>query len=375
VEKTRNAVFRFLLFCLSSGLFGSYDAACQYTEYAQTVIDTLCSEKFHGRGYDRWGDRHAAEYIRDELFKAGIDAPGNGYFQYFTIPVNTFPGKVKLKINDHTLIPGRDFLIDPASPRYKGLLDSSRFGIPKGKLTFGISSQVARMPYVNLKPDGYPGSADKVWIRIRNRYRSSHETQNVIGTVPGTEYPDSFLVFTAHYDHLGLMGRNTFFPGANDNASGVAMVLSLARYFKVHPLRCSVVFIFFSAEELGLLGSEHFAENSLIRLPAVKFLVNLDLVGTGSEGITVVNATEFPGQYGKLCRINDSSHFVNEVKSRSAACVSDHCPFFRRGIPCFFIYTNGGIAAYHDLDDRPETLPLTAFDGLTNLLIEFYSKF
>jgi Zn-dependent M28 family amino/carboxypeptidase len=222
-----------------------------------------------------------------------------------------------------------------------------------------------------LKDGVFADSITRMQIRIKNRYLHGYKTQNIIGYVPGTACPDSFMVFTAHYDHLGLMGRHTYFPGANDNASGVAMVLSLARYFNAHPQRFSVVFIFFSGEELGLLGSGYFTENSPIRLSMVKFLVNLDLVGTGSDGITVVNATAFPDQFEMLSLINNRGAYVNGIKQRGSACNSDHCPFFRRGVPCFYIYTMGGIAAYHDPDDRPETLPLTAFEGLTRLLVEF----
>jgi hypothetical protein len=72
-----------------------------------------------------------------------------------------------------------------------------------------------------------------------------------------------------------------------------------------------------------------------------------------------------------LGRINDNGRYLVNIKKRGKACNSDHCPFYAKGVPCFFIYTLGGIAAYHNLDDRPETLPLTAFQGLTKLLIAF----
>jgi Zn-dependent M28 family amino/carboxypeptidase len=92
--------------------------------------------------------------------------------------------------------------------------------------------------------------------------------------VPGTLHPDSFVVFTAHYDHLGLMGRHNFFPGANDNASGVALLISLADYFQHHPQPYSVVFLAFSGEEAGLLGSGYFADHPPIKLSSVRFLIN-----------------------------------------------------------------------------------------------------
>ncbi len=123
-----------------------------------------------------------------------------------------------------------------------------------------------------------------------------------------------------------------------------------------------------------MLGSGFFADHPLFSLAKIKFLVNLDLVGTGIDGITIVNATEFPEQFEMLSRINESGRNPMNIKKRGKACNSDHCPFFTKGVPCFFIYTLGGIAAYHDPDDRPETLPLTAFGSLSRLLIAFGEK-
>jgi aminopeptidase YwaD len=388
----------------------------------------------YGRGYVKNGDRLAAEYIRHECKKAGIKPMTDHYFQSFRINVNTFPGVMKMEINGIALIPDQDYLIDPASPGVTGsfipvsisasdvlngkaesALDAARgkvvladarelksdnleikrtwnewikkmifnnpyalsvlIEITGDKLTFGTSSQLSAIPFIILSGKACPDSVSVIRINIMNCYVTGYDTQNICGYIPGIACPDSFLVFTAHYDHLGRMGKETFFPGANDNASGVAMLLDLARYFASNPQRYSVVFIFFSGEELGLLGSSYFADYPLIQLQAVKFLINLDLVGTGEEGITVVNASAFPDEFTILTGINEYRRLVSDIKKRGVACNSDHCPFFSKGVPCFFIYTRGGIAAYHDLNDRPETLPLTAFQGLSKLLIQFAGTF
>ena len=76
------------------------------------------------------------------------------------------------------------------------------------------------------------------------------------------------------------MGKDTFFPGANDNASGVSMLLNLAKYYKAHPANYSIAFIFFSGEEAGLLGSKYYSEHPIFPLSKIKFLVNLVLLGT-----------------------------------------------------------------------------------------------
>src|SRR4030095_9120627 len=108
---------------------------------------------------------------------------------------------------------------------------------------------------------------------------------NVLGMVPGTLYPDSFIVFTAHYDHLGRMGKKALFPGANDNASGSAMIIDLARYYAqpANRPKCSLLFIAFAGEEAGLIGSRYYTENPILPLEQIKFLINLDLMGNGEE--------------------------------------------------------------------------------------------
>jgi len=239
------------------------------------------------------------------------------------------------------------------------------------ELVFGAATQLSTIPFIIIKGTAFHNPVTSLEIHIKNKYIKGYRTQNVFGCIPGTVCPDSFLVFTAHYDHLGMMGKGIFFPGANDNASGTAMMLGLARYFRSHPQRYSIAFLGFTGEEAGLLGSGYFVDNPLISLSNIKFLVNLDLVGTGVDGITVVNATEFTDQFEMLSQLNDSGRYLVNIKKRGKACNSDHCHFYAKGVPCFFIYTLGGIAAYHDLDDRPETLPLTAFEGLTRLLIAF----
>jgi hypothetical protein len=403
---------------------------CQDTAYAREVISHLCDKSMHGRGYTRNGDQKAADYIRHKFEAEGILPFETGFFQSFSIHINTFPGAMKVSLNKTTLVPGRDFIVDPASPGLngtfvpvclyasdvvKGMSDaflkstgnkvvivdacelltekaeikklwnewknSQRVNNPyklralieitDEKLVFGAATQLSLMPIITMNSAAFQIPVTTVDIHIKNKYLEGYMTQNVAGFIPGTACPDSFLVYTAHYDHLGMMGKGTFFPGANDNASGTAMMLELARYFSRHPQRYSVVFIGFTGEEAGLLGSGFFADHPLVSLSNVKFLVNLDLVGTGIDGITVVNATEFPDQFKMLSQINDTARYLVNIKKRGKACNSDHCPFYTKGVPGFFIYTLGGIAAYHNLDDRPETLPLTAYDGLVRLLIAF----
>ncbi len=210
-------------------------------------------------------------------------------------------------------------------------------------------------------------------LAIGAKFFKNYRTQNVLGYVKGKVNPDSFIVFTAHYDHLGQMGKTVYFPGANDNASGVAMLLSLARYYSQpdHQPNYSIVFMAFSGEEVGLLGSRFYVEHPLFPLNRIKFLTNMDILGTGDEGIMVVNATVYDAPFKKLQQLNTTGNYLAAVKPRGKAAISDHYFFTEAKIPSFYIYTLGGIKAYHDTCDRRETLPLTEFEDLFSLLRDF----
>ncbi len=167
------------------------------------------------------------------------------------------------------------------------------------------------------------------------------------------------------------MGSETYFPGANDNASGVAFLLSLAKYYAANPQPYSMAFICFAAEEAGLVGSKYFTENPVVPLEQIRFLINIDMVGTGETGITVVNGSLHTREFGMLNRINDQKKYLPKINARGKAANSDHYFFSEKGVPAFFIYTQGGISAYHDIYDKASTLPLTEFPNLFKLFVAF----
>jgi Zn-dependent M28 family amino/carboxypeptidase len=170
------------------------------------------------------------------------------------------------------------------------------------------------------------------------------------------------------------MGKDTYFPGANDNASGISLLLNLAHYYASHPAKYSIGFICFAGEEAGLLGSKYYTENPLVPLKNIRFLINTDLAGTGDEGITVVNATEFPREFAYMNAINDEDKLLIKIYPRGKAANSDHYFFTEKGVPAFFFYTMGGIKAYHDVFDKAETLPLNEHEDLFKLIVQFNQK-
>ncbi len=399
--------------------------------FARKVIDTLAAAGMHGRGYVNDGEQIAAKYIAHQFNQMGLESYYRNYFQKFKFPINTFPGKMEVSINGKLLVPGEDYLALPASPAYdfKGevvylnqeqLMDSRKLlyrarefekaalvadltgvgqlsnkkqvieninqaantlkdhpiiWITSEKLTWSLAGYTSKVPIIQIKKSALEQMVQKVEIDIENKYYEQYSTQNVIGLLEGQQ-KDTLIVLTAHYDHLGRMGSATYFPGANDNASGVAMILNLARHYAKNDKKphYSMAFIAFGAEESGLIGSRYFVNNPPFLLTKIKFLINLDLAGTGDDGITVVNATKFPEYFYQLENLNRQYTLLTQVKKRGEACNSDHCFFYMAGVPCFYIYTLGGITAYHDVDDKAATLPLTEYRDYFTLLHKFIEK-
>ena len=399
---------------------------CQDIEYAREVIKTLCSPSFHGRGYVYFGDKIAANYIRQELNKFETKNFNNNYYQQFNISINTFPSSIFISIDNDTLSPGEDYLVSSSSNSCYGTYDliwldkeiilneaklksfffedySNNFivvdtaGIndnelkkkieaitslnlfkAKGiieifdkKLTYFHSQEVKSFPLILIERDKLPPGSKSIEINIKNKHYKNYETQNIIGYIEGET--DSFIVFTAHYDHLGRMGANTYFPGANDNASGTAMALNLAKHYSnlEKKPKYSIAYMFFSAEEAGILGSKYYTENPLFPLSKIKFLINLDLVGTGDDGIKIVNGSVLIKEFDQLVAINNEKNYLKEVSPRGEAKNSDHYFFYENGVRAFFIYTLGGISEYHNIYDKAETLPLTEYNDLFRLLTDF----
>lgn len=399
----------------------------QDINYARKIIDELCSEKYHGRGYSFNGDKKAAKFIANQLNENNVNLVGNSYFQPFNISVNTFPYKIKLSIGDIELKSGTDFMISPASKGFNGdfeifIIDSTllnkdydyvnlltidcknkfviidttgvnnkerKAGVldlakinkfeAKGiiivakKIMYSVSTIESNFCKIYLTSGAYNKlklPIKRLEIKCKNKFLENYETQNVIGLISGKS--DSLIVFTSHYDHLGTMGPDVFFPGANDNASGVSMNLNLSKYFAdIDTLKYSVAFLFFSAEEAGILGSKYFVEHPLFPLSKIQFLINLDLVGTGDDGICIVNGAVLKKEFELFSKINEDEKLVSVVKARGEAANSDHYFFYNAGVKSVFIYTLGGVAEYHNPLDISKTLPLTRYNELFKLLTEF----
>lgn len=368
-------------------IFSGANAWAQDSFFARKMVDTLCSKTFWGRGYTNNGMKKASIFLKNKFVEFGLKPMSKNFFQSYTFNVNTFPTSMNLSLNGRQMIAGKDFIVSAESKGIKACgnvkqIDSTDFVDRnnnliiklKDKLTMDVSQNVAKYTIVELLKTSFTSKPENYCVNITQKLIKDFKAQNICGLVKGTTKPDSFIVITAHYDHLGGLGDKVFFPGANDNASGVSLLLSLAKYYSKNPPNFSIAFILFSGEEAGLVGSKYFVNNPLINLNNVRFLINTDLAGTGEDGITVVNATEFNSEFKLLQKINQEKNYFPTVNARGKAANSDHYWFTEKAVPSFFIYTLGGIKAYHDVYDKSETLPLNKHQDLFKLIIDFNCK-
>lgn len=405
-------------------IFFSVDA--QNLEKTLLRIEKLSSPKFHGRGYVKDGCNIAAKYLASEMEEIGLKNYGEGYFQEFEFDVNTFPGKLVVKIDDEKLVPGVDYLIGPATPSVNErfelfkpdslllndtlaflellekdiyldkmlvldyaqtenidikkfyihqMVDNQHFGgvvelIPD-ELMWAVRAFQQDYPVVKIKKESYPEGAKELKLKAKAKIEYNYNAKNVIGYIEGET--DEYIVFTAHYDHLGRMGKKVYIPGAQDNASGTAMLLDLAEYYQKNKPKYSIAIMMFAGEEAGLLGSINYVTHPYFSLKKIKMVINLDMIGTGDDGITLVNgaAPEYEDIWNAFEEINIENEYFTNMKARGEAANSDHYPFHALGVPAVFIYSMGGKTYYHNPKDTPETLTFTGYESLFNLIVKF----
>jgi hypothetical protein len=167
---------------------------------------------------------------------------------------------------------------------------------------------------------------------------------NIMGYLKGTTYPDSFIVITAHYDHLGTR-NGTIYYGADDNASGTAALLTLAQYFKEHTPRHSLLFIAFDAEEKGLQGSKYFVANSPLPVQHFTMNLNMDMVSRNDSNEIYASGTfhyPFLKKYVDSVQSYTPVHMLfghddaSKGGSQDWTNQSDHSPFHQSRIPYLY---------------------------------------
>ena len=390
------------------------------------IVKELSSAKYQGRGYAEDGANKAGKWIAKEFAKIGADEV---VCQPFKLDINTFPGKMKVSIDGKKQIPGVDFTIrefnpsikgefklyyidmlnynpekmfaDLATPQYEGAFvvcdfmftykhradfkklqskkECSNAGMVytwEAPLKFykAYGETVKEKPVIWVTPD-FPKDAKSIKVDMENEFLKDYECFNVIAKVEGKRH-DSCYVFTAHYDHLGKLGKKTFYPGAHDNASGTAAIITFAAHYAQHQPEYDMYFIAFSGEDANLRGSEWYAEHPVVPLKQIKYLFNLDMIGDNNPvQYCEVSNEGMPG-FALFEKINAEKGYFKALGRSELAENSDHYPFAKRNVPCIFFMNEHGDAFkyYHTVHDTWENAIFTNYEPTFKLIKDFIGE-
>ena len=201
---------------------------------------------------------------------------------------------------------------------------------------------------------------------------------NLVGYFPGTSASQRILLISAHYDHLGLRG-DKMFPGADDNASGVAAMLAMAAHFKAHPPEHTVVFAAFDGEELGLRGARAFLAALPFPKQQLAMNLNLDMVSHNDQNLIFAAGTHhYPGLKPLVEQVAKRSSVTvklgHDIAKKGAEAddwtdSSDHGPFHAAGIP-FLYFGVEDHPDYHAPSDTFEHINQAFFVKVAALLVD-----
>jgi peptidase M28-like protein/PDZ domain-containing protein/PA domain-containing protein len=226
----------------------------------------------------------------------------------------------------------------------------------------------------SLAPRSFPLAGVQMKLAV-SLVRERGTASNVVGILPGTDprLSHEAVVVGAHYDHLGRGGEGSLapdqigviHPGADDNASGTAAVMGLARaYGAAGGAPRTLVFVAFAGEEMGLLGSSHFARTAPFPQGKTMFMVNLDMVGRLRDGkLYVAGVDSGDGLRGLVTDAARGLGLAPELRGDPFS-PSDHTAFYTAGVPVLFLFT-GAHSDYHRPSDTWEKLNPQGLETVT----------
>ncbi|MCR4569646.1 MAG: DUF4910 domain-containing protein, partial [Bacteroidales bacterium] len=404
----------------------SLQLPAQDLPHFKRIVKELSSAKYQGRGYAKGGANKAGKYLEKEFRKAGADEVTR---QAFTIDINTFCGKAEMWADGKKLKPGVDFSMREYSPGVHGefpvyYVDTLNFNadklladlakpenancmvccefwftykhreifsrlqkageLPNAGLLYtwtapikfykAYGEKVVDKPIVWVTPEAIEG-VKRVKLNVDNEFLKDYPLFNVIAKVEGARH-DSCYVFTAHYDHLGNMGKKVYYPGANDNASGTATIVTLAAHYAKNRPQFDMYFLAFSGEDANLRGSTFFVEHPVVPLSQIKYLFNIDMIGDDNPVQYCEVSDAGMSQFPKFEQINEEQHLFTKLNRGELAANSDHYPFAVRGVPCIFLENEEGSAFphYHTPADNMKTVKLDSYEPVFKLVTGFIGR-
>ena len=241
----------------------------------------------------------------------------------------------------------------------------------------------ARTWYQTARPvlfvnGSFPDDAREIELHLDAEMLPVRDAHNIVAWLPGTDpKSDTYFTFIAHYDHLGLMGEEFVFPGANDNASGSAMLVTLAKYFSKHRTKQGIQFILLDGEEENLLGAFFYCANPRMPLDKIAYLINLDMIADNGDRLATEVSAAGAAALTQFRVISDSGKFPPfEFAVQPLSDNSDHFAFAQQNVPCIYFETDGSlIEHYHTPRDTYDHTTDVNFDRLFNLLTQFVENY
>lgn len=362
------------------------------------VEKTLASDSMQGRQVFTPGIEKAAAFIMSEFKDAGLKTlPGtDSYRQSFTMvspelteAIATLDGTV---IDEKNIVPfTADSVIDiSVANHYKKILVKNQNDLSKAFLTYlesdqnvlilvdtSMAKRFARL--ANLHMPQFEGCGNRVFILTSTDPKSYHiqikqaiikkNLSNLVGIIPGKLKPAEYVIFSAHYDHLGIGRPNaagdSIFNGANDDASGTTAVITLAKYFsKMHDNERTLIFAAFTAEEIGEFGSTYFSKK--LDPDKVVAMLNIEMIGTESKWgknsayITGYDKSDL-GTFLQKNLIHSQFKFYSDpYPDQMLFLRSDNASLAKKGVPAHTLSTSKMDVEkyYHTQGDGVETLDL-----------------
>lgn len=237
-----------------------------------------------------------------------------------------------------------------------------------------------RFRELGLKPPaGWPDFAQKFSFVTSGRGGTTEypDATNLAAAVPGTSRPDEFLLVSAHYDHLGQRNGQTY-RGADDNASGVAGLLQVAAYVAAHPLKHSVLFVAFDAEEEGLQGAKYFVKHPPVDLKRIGLVVNLDMVSRNDKGVIFASGTAFDpalkdlvgkAAAGRQLTVKFGHDRRGVATEDDWTQQSDQGPFHDAGVKTLYFGVEDH-ADYHKPTDTADKIPRPFYREVVELVLQ-----
>jgi hypothetical protein len=422
------SLHRFLIAAvlLAATALSTVQLQAQDLPYFKRLVKELSSAKYQGRGYASGGANKAGKYLEREFRRAGADEVS---LQPFSIDINTFCGKADMWADGKKLRTGVDFSMREYSPGVHGIfpvyhVDTLNFdgdklladlALPENagclvccdfwftyrhrkvfsklqkagecsnagllytwaapiKFFKAYSEKVVDKPIIWVTPEAIEG-VKTVKVDVDNEFLKGVGLFNVIAKVDGSRH-DSCYVFTAHYDHLGNLGRKVYYPGANDNASGTAAIVTLAKHYAMNRPEFDMYFVAFSGEDANLRGSTAFVEHPAVPLEQIKFLFNIDMIGDDNPvQYCEVSDAGMP-QFAKFEVVNAELGLFQALNRGELAANSDHYPFAVRGVPCIFLENENGSAFphYHTPADNIKTVRWDSYTPVFRLITGFIGQ-